>query len=183
MRASAMSSVPAMSRQRRRALAKRRPGVLSTMAGIVAGPRPGAADFSGKDGFGFDLDAPPGIEELFDDDHGGGGTDAGEDLAVGAADLLPVFGVGEIYAGADDVLEGGTGGLQRGFDELEAGAGLVGGREVFRADGAGAGDVDHVADADGAREADDGFVGRCAGNVRAGHEVDVNQVCGGSLWR
>ena len=72
---------------------------------------------------------------------------------------------------------------ERGFDELEAGAGLVGGGEVVGADGAGAGDVDDVADADGAREANDGLVGRCTGDVGAGHGVDVNQVCGGSLWR
>ena len=55
--------------------------------------------------------------------------------------------------------------------------------EIVGADGAGAGDVDDVADADGARETDDGLVGRCAGDVRAGHGVDVNQVRVGSLWR
>jgi hypothetical protein len=58
-----------------------------------------------EDGFGFDLDAPLGVEQC-GDDHGGGGADVGEDFAVGAADLLPVFGAGEEDAGADDVLEG-----------------------------------------------------------------------------
>src|ERR1700733_61329 len=101
MRASAMSSVPAISRQRPRALAKVRP----VMRGIVDGPRSGAVDISAENGFssgkdrvGVDLDAPLGVEELFDGDHCRGGTDVGEDLAVRAADLLPVFGVGDVDA-------------------------------------------------------------------------------------
>jgi hypothetical protein len=36
--------------------------------------------------------------------------------------------------------------------------------------------VDDVADADGAGETDDGLKGGCAGDVRAVHRVDVNQV-------
>ena len=109
MRASAMSSVPAMSRQRSECFEE------ATV--VHGGDCRGAAwecqrilqgsgrFYSGKDGFGLDLDAPLRVEELFDGDHGGGGADVGEDLAVGAADLLPVFGVGEVHARADDVLE------------------------------------------------------------------------------
>src|SRR5215472_657318 len=181
-----MSSVPAMSRQRRIAFAKRRP----VMRAIVDAPRAQETDYSrsgrflsGKHRLGFHLDAPPGIEQLLDDDHGGSRSNVAEDLAVSSADLLPIPGVGEVYAGADDVLEAGAGVEERGLDELEAGAGLFGSRETVRADGAGAGDVDNVADAHGARETDDGFVGRCTGDVRAGHGVDVNQQCRGSLWR
>ena len=189
MRASRMSSVPAMSRHSRRAFAKLPPR-FRAMLGILGGPRlasqmfaANGRDFSGKDGFGLDLDAPFGIQQFFDDDHSGGGTDVGEDLSVGAADLLPVLGVCDVDAGANDLLEPSAGGLKRGLDELEAGAGLVGGRGVFCADGASAGDVDDVANADGARETDDGLEGRCARDVRAVHEVDVNQLCGRSLWR
>lgn len=186
MRASEMSSVPAMSRQRRSALKKR----LLFIAAIVEAPQWGARGFavndrfySGDDGFGLDLDAPLRVEQLFDGDHGGCGADVGEDLAVGTPDLLPVLGMGEVDARADNVLERGAGVVECGLDELEDGASLVGGGEIVGADRAGSGDVDDVADANGARETDDGLVGRCAGDVRAGHGVDVNQVRVGSLWR
>jgi hypothetical protein len=44
-----------------------------------------------------------------------------------------------------------------------------GGGKIFGAYWAGAGDVNRIADADGAGEADDGFLGGCAGDVGAGH--------------
>jgi len=53
------------------------------------------------------------------------------------------------------------------FYEGEDGAGLFGGGEIVCTYGTCAGDVDDVADADGAGEADDGFVGRGAGDVLA----------------
>ncbi len=82
----------------------------------------------------------------------------------------PVLCAGEEHAGADDVLEAGAG-LGEGFlDEAEDDAGLLGGGEIFSAYRAGAGDVDDVADANSAREADDGFVRRGAGDiVTSGH--------------
>ena len=115
-------------------------------------------------GVGFDFDAPVWVEQGGDDDHGGGGADEAEELAVDAAGGLPVFGVGEVDAGAVDVLDGTAGVFECGGDEGEALVGLFGDVGVVGADGAGAGDVDMVADADGAGEADDGLEGRwCRG--------------------
>ena len=122
-------------------------------------------------GVGFDFYAPFGVEQRGDDDHGGGGADEAEELAVDAAGGLPVFGVGEVHAGAVDVFEGAAGVFERGGDEGEALVGLFGDVGVVCAYGAGAGDVDVVADADGAGETDDGLEGRGAGDVGAvGHQ-------------
>src|SRR5258707_14867722 len=115
----------------------------------------------------FDFYSPFRIEEGGYYDHGGGGTDEAEELAVDAAGGLPVFGAGEVHAGAVDVLDGTAGVLECGGDGGEALVGLFGDGGVVRAYGAGAGDVDVVADADGAGEADDGLEGRGAGDVRA----------------
>jgi len=123
----------------------------------------------GNASVGFDFYTPSGVEEGGYNDHGGGGTDESEELAVDAAGGLPVFGVGEIHSGAVDVLDGTAGVLECGGDEGEALVGLFGDVGVVRAYGAGAGDVDVVADADGAGEADDGLEGRGAGDVGAGH--------------
>jgi hypothetical protein len=49
---------------------------------------------------------------------------------MNAAHGLPVFGVGEEHAGADDIVEGSAGFGQRLFGDLEDAAGLAGG--VFR---------------------------------------------------
>ena len=121
----------------------------------------------GDVGVGFDLDAPGGIEEGGDDDHGGGRAGDGEEFAVDATDLFPVFGAGEIDAGADDVLDGGAGLFEGGGDDGEDLVGLGGGVGVVGIDGAGSGDVDVRADADGSGEADDGLVGGGAGDVLA----------------
>ena len=90
-----------------------------------------------QDGFGFDLYAPLWVEQG-GDDHGGCGTDCAEYFAVGAADLFPVFCMGDEHAGADYVVEGGACLGERCADELEDGAGLVGGGEVVGAYRAGA---------------------------------------------
>jgi hypothetical protein len=120
---------------------------------------------------GFDFYSPIWVEQGGYDDHGGGGTDEAEELPVDAACGLPVFSVGEIHAGAVDVLDGTACVLERGGDEGEALVGLFGDVGVVCAYGPGAGDVDVVADADGAGEADDGLEGRGAGDVGAfGHE-------------
>lgn len=100
-----------------------------------------------------------------------------------AAYVLPVFGMREVHAGADDVLEPGTRGVKGGFDELETGARLFVGGEVVGSDGTGAGDVDDVTDADGTRETDDGLERRGTGNVRTVHGFDVNQLRRRPLWR
>ena len=116
---------------------------------------------------GFDFYTPFGVEEGGYHDHGGGRTDEAEELAVDAAGGLPVFGTSEVHAGAVDVLDGTAGLLECGGDEGEALVGLFGDVGVVCAYGAGAGDVDVVADADGAGEADDGLEGRGAGDVGA----------------
>ena len=59
---------------------------------------------SGEDGVGLDLDLPRGIEQPRDDEHRGGRAHLAEDLAVRAADRLPVRRVGDVDARADDVL-------------------------------------------------------------------------------
>ena len=51
------------------------------------------------DGVHLDLDAPGGIEERGDDDHGGSGANVAEELAVDAAHGFPVFGMGEDTCG------------------------------------------------------------------------------------
>ena len=137
-----------------------------------------SADGLVEDGFGFDFDGPPGVEEL-GDDHGGSGADGGENFAVGPADFFPVFGAGEEDAGADDVGEGGTGGDEGLFDDGQDGASLGGRGEVFGADRACPGDVDDVADPHGPGEADDGFVGAGTGDVLAGgHGGRISRAAG-----
>jgi hypothetical protein len=121
----------------------------------------------GDEGVGFDLDLPGGVEQGGDDDHGGGGPGDGEELAVDAAHGLPVAGAGEVDAGAVDVLDGAAGLFEGGSHEGEALVGLIGDIGFIGSDGAGSGDVDVIADADGAGEANDGLVGAGAGDVLA----------------
>ena len=123
----------------------------------------------GDAGIGFDLDAPGGVEQGGDYDHGGGGADEREEFAVDPPGDFPVLGVGEIDACAVDVLDGAAGVFERGGDEGEALLCLLGDVCVVGADGGGTGDVDFVADADGSGEADDGLEGAGAGDVGAGH--------------
>jgi hypothetical protein len=88
---------------------------------------------------------------------------------VGAADLFPVLDADDEHAGAVDVLEGGSGFFEGCLDDGQRCAGLVGGRGVFGAYGAGAGDVNVVAEAHGSGEADDGLEGAGAWDVGARH--------------
>ena len=122
----------------------------------------------------FDFYSPFGVEKGGYHDHGGGGTDEAEEPAVDAAGGLPVFGVGEVHASAVDVLDGTAGVLECGGDEGEALVGLFGDVSFVRAYWTGARNVDVVADADGAGEADDGLERRGAGDVGAfGHESSM----------
>src|SRR5438067_2060643 len=107
----------------------------------------------------FYFDPPVRVEEGGYDDHGGGGTDDSEDLAVDVAGGLPVFSAGEVHAGAVDMLDGTAGVFECCGDEGEALASLFGDIGLIGADGTGAGDMDLVADSDGAGEADDGLEG------------------------
>ena len=102
------------------------------------------------------------------DDHRARWTDVGEKLAVGSADLLPVGGRGQEGSRADDVLGAGTGFPKRLYDDLETAPRLA--VRVGRRVGAvghhrrRAGDVDRVADNDGAREPDHSLVWRSRGD-------------------
>jgi hypothetical protein len=121
---------------------------------------------AGRDlGIGFNLNAPGRVEKSGDDDHRGSGTDEGEELAVNLGGGLPVRGMGEVDAGAVDVLDGAARLFEGGGDKGEALVGLLEDIGCVGADGAGAGDVDLVADADSSGETDDGLEGRCAGDV------------------
>jgi hypothetical protein len=75
---------------------------------------------------GFDFYTPIWVEEGGYDDHGGGGTDEAEEFAVYAAGGFPVFGMGEVHAGAVDVLDGAAGVFKCGGDQGEALVGLFG---------------------------------------------------------
>src|SRR5690242_18434288 len=90
----------------------------------------------------FDFYSPVWIEKRGYDDHGGGGADEAEELAVNAASGLPVFAAGEVHAGAIDVLDGAAGVFECGGDECEALVGLFGYVGFVRANRAGAGDMD-----------------------------------------
>ena len=64
---------------------------------------------------------------------------------MNAADGFPVFDVGEIHAGADDVVEGSAGFGESFFSDGEDAAGLAGGVFGVGTDGAGAGEENGVA--------------------------------------
>ena len=118
--------------------------------------------FGGGDGddcVGFDFDEELGVNEAADLNHGGGRTDGAEELAVGAADRLPLGDVGDIDAGADDVMKGCARLLECGLDGAEGLNGLK--VRVARTDDARwryrgcAGDEDLLADANRTGVADD----------------------------
>jgi hypothetical protein len=81
--------------------------------------------------------------------------------------------MGEEHTGADDMLKGRSSLVESFADETQDYARLLGGREVLGADGAGARNVYNLADANGARESDDGLEGAGSGYVGAiAHRVD-----------
>jgi len=100
-------------------------------------------------GIGFNLYAPFWVEES-SDHHRGGREDGAEYLAVSAANLFPIFSMGEKHTRADDLIEAGTGFLQGSLDKAEGNAGLLGRGAFFSADGSGAGDMHIVAHANSA---------------------------------
>ena len=104
--------------------------------------------------FSFDLDEPAWIEETCGDEHGAGGPDVGEHLAVRAPDFFPVVDVQEKRPRAHDVLGCGPGLGKGRHDDLEAAARLAVGVARWIGslghDRAGAGDEDVAAVAHGA---------------------------------
>jgi len=126
----------------------------------------------------LDFHAPLRIEKLSDDDHGSRRADVFEELAVNAAYGLPVVGVGEVDAGADDVFEGRAAAGEDFCGDFEDAASLGFYVCFICADWAGAGDVDGVANAHGAGEADDGLEGGASGKVLAGHDREERNLRG-----
>jgi hypothetical protein len=115
----------------------------------------------------FDFHAPLGIEELSHNDHRSRWTDFTEVFAVDAAYCFPVFGAGEIHAGADYVVQRRACAGEDFGGDLEDAVSLGYDIKIVCAYWTGAGDVDGAADAHGAGEANDGLVGRCTGKVLA----------------
>jgi hypothetical protein len=92
----------------------------------------GLRDWGRRDWCAFDdsvhfyFDAPGGVEERGDDNHGGCGTVGRKEFAVNAPDGFPVFSVGEIHARADYVVEGRASFRKRFGGDGEDAAGLSG---------------------------------------------------------
>ena len=111
---------------------------------------------------GFDLDQPARVEQGGHDDHGGGGPDGAEELAVHRTDGVGMLGRRHVHACAHDVVQRRAGLAQGAPHDLEAAAGL--GPGVVRALPVGkTGPVPEtrtpVADPDGPAEADGGLEG------------------------
>ena len=125
----------------------------------------------GDDCFSFDFDEERGVDEGADLNHGGGRTDGAEELAVGAADRLPLGDVGDVDACADDVMKGSARLLERGLDGAEGLNSLkirvAWADDARRRDRGCAGDEDVLADANGAGVADDRLPWPAAGDVDA----------------
>jgi hypothetical protein len=75
--------------------------------------------------FSLDLDDPAWIEETCGYEHGAGGPDVGEHLAVRSPDFFPVVDVQEKGSRADDVLGCGAGLREGRHDDLETAARLA----------------------------------------------------------
>src|SRR3954469_18972397 len=75
------------------------------------------------EGVGFDLHHHARVQQRADLEHGGDGTDVGEDLAVGTPDGLPLRDVGDEHARAHDVLQARA---DLGERRLDVGEGLLG---------------------------------------------------------
>jgi len=87
-----------------------------------------------------------------------------------AADLLPVFRMRQEDPRTVDVVERRARLLQRGFDDLKRNPRLLGRGLLLRADGTGTGDVNVIANANGARKANDRLVRRSSSDVSTCHE-------------
>src|SRR4051794_20679340 len=72
------------------------------------------------EGLGLELDLPARVEQAGDDEERARRAHGAEDLAVGAADFLPVVRLGEVGPRADDVLGPRPDVGQGGDDDLEA---------------------------------------------------------------
>ena len=99
--------------------------ILAGIAAAGLGPLPGAGERCFRQqGLGLELHQPGGVEQAGHDHRGRGGPDRGEDLAVRAGDLPPVLGGGQVHAGADHVLQAGSGLGQGRADQVQAEPGL-----------------------------------------------------------
>ena len=93
----------------------------SPLAPSGSSARPGfGGDFLARLSFRFDLHGPARIEQRVDDEHRRGRPDIGEDLAVRLLRAL-IVGVGrQVGAGADDVVDGRAGLVERLGHDLPA---------------------------------------------------------------
>ena len=119
----------------------------------------------GNTGICFNFYAPFRVEQRGDDNHGSGGTDETEKFAVDAAGGLPVFGASEVHTGTVDMFDGASGVFEGRGDKGEALIGLFGDVRLVCTNRAGAGDMNVIADTDGAGEADHRLEGRGAGDI------------------
>src|SRR5580765_9116058 len=85
---------------------------------------PGALPSDAHVGVHFDLDEHERVDERADLDEHTGRADLPEDLAVRARQRLPTRDVGDVEAGADDLVHAGTGQRQRRFDVAQGVDGL-----------------------------------------------------------
>ena len=83
----------------------------------------------------------------------------GEELAMHAAHRLPIFGAGQVDAGADHMLERAAGVGQSLGGDLKDAAGLAGRIQSSAPTGPVPGQMHGVSNAHRAGEADDGLVG------------------------
>src|SRR4030095_7179732 len=121
-------------------------------------------------GIGFDLDQEFRRDELRHLHHCACRTDLAEHLAVRPADLFTLPDVGHEDARAYDIVQRGPGALQRRRDVLEdllrLRIGIADADDIALAVGRrGTGQINVVADADGARIAHDRLPRRARGNV------------------
>src|ERR1700735_2577238 len=99
---------------------------------------------AGNVSVGFNLDAPGRVEQRNHHDHSCRGSNDAEELAVDAADGLPVFSVGQVHAGTVDVFDGAAARFEGCGDDGEALLGLSGDVGLIATDGTSTGDVDVI---------------------------------------
>src|SRR5438128_9739027 len=102
----------------------RREGTAGWVGAPAASARSPAVPSGNGDGVRLDLDQHRRVDQRLHLDHGGGRRARGEELAVGAAELLPAGNVGDEHARAHDAGSIGAELAQRTFDQFQAPAGL-----------------------------------------------------------
>ena len=125
--------------------------------------QPATAEDSGEHlGLSLDLDPPAGIEVLLHDDQCRRWIDVAKELAVSAADCVPVRGIGDIHPRSHHVFTRPTEGLDRLENDFEAArclhVGVTLNRFTVTVDRRGERDRDARSPANGTRKADQTLV-------------------------